>query len=81
METHIFYCTHCGRKGLNVWRNTAAQRGRGHLKKLWCPYCNQEYNHYECYDETDEAKFKMKFERGDFKNDSLENHVGSSRKR
>ncbi len=62
-------------------RNEAAQRGRGHLKKLYCLYCKEEVNHYECYNEQDVKKFKMKFERGDFKNDSLENYVGSSRKR
>lgn len=66
MESHTFYCTNCGNKGLPIWRNTATQRGRGHLKKLWCPYCKTEYNHYECYDENDIRKFKMKFERGDF---------------
>lgn len=77
-ENHQFYCTKCGNKGLPVWRNTAAQRGRGHLKKLYCIYCQQEVNHYECYTQQDVEKFKRKFENGDFKNDSIENNVRST---
>ena len=67
MITHEFYCTCCGRRGIPIPRSEAAQRGKGHLKKLYCIYCKKEVNHYECYSEQDIAKFQMKFERGDFK--------------
>ena len=66
-EKHEFYCVNCAHKGLPVWRTSASQRGKGHLKKLYCINCRREYNHYECYDEKDVAKFFLKFERGDFK--------------
>lgn len=66
LECHEFYCTHCGNRGLNVWRNQASQRGRGHLKKLYCPYCKTEVNHYECYDEKDVKRFFRKFNNGSF---------------
>lgn len=68
MITHEFYCVKCGNRGIPIARNEAAQRGKGHLKKLYCIHCKQEVNHYECYSEQDVAKFKMKFERGDFEN-------------
>ena len=66
METHEFYCTACGNRGIPISRNSASQRGKGHLKKLYCIHCRREVNHYECYTEQDVKKFKMKFERGDF---------------
>lgn len=69
-EQHKFFCTACGNEGLPVWRNPASQRGKGHLKKLWCVHCAREVNHYECYTEKDIMKFKLKFERGDFENDN-----------
>lgn len=80
LENHQFYCTKCGNRGINVWRNPAAQRGKGHLKKLYCIYCQEEVNHYECYNEKDVAKFKMKFERGDF-DDSIKSNVWDTSRR
>ena len=65
-ENHQFYCTKCGNRGLNVWRNQASQRGRGHLKKLYCFHCKEEVNHYECYSQQDVDKFNRKFKNGDF---------------
>lgn len=43
-----FYCTQCGGQGLTVWRTQGAERKAGHLKALYCPYCNQTINHVEC---------------------------------
>lgn len=77
-ESHKFFCTHCGKEGLNIYRNKASQRGKGHLKKLWCIHCKDEVNHYECYSQQDVEKFKRKFENGDFKNDNIESNVRSS---
>lgn len=65
-ESHQFYCTKCGNKGLAVWRSKASQRGKGHLKKLYCVHCKEEVNHYECYNLQDEEKFLRKFENGEF---------------
>lgn len=61
-----------------MYRNAASQRGKGHLKKLWCIHCKDEVNHYECYTAQDIEKFKRKFENGDFENDNTQNNVRSS---
>lgn len=79
LENHEFYCTKCGQKGLPVWRRPASQRGKGHLKKLYCIHCKQEVNHYECYSMADVLKFERKFKNGDFENDNFEDNVRSSR--
>lgn len=42
-----FYCVFCANKGIPVIRQNGAQRERGHLKKLFCLYCNKETNHVE----------------------------------
>lgn len=65
-ESHEFWCTKCGKRGIPIVRNEAAQRGKGHLKKLWCVSCGTECNHYECYNQQDVEKFKRKFANGDF---------------
>ena len=63
-ESHDFYCTKCGRKGIPCQRRRGHQHSRGHLKKLFCLYCNEEVNHYECRNLDDVEKFKRKFEKG-----------------
>ena len=45
--TSEFYCTKCGRKGIPIARKKGQQREPGHLKKLYCLYCQQEINHVE----------------------------------
>lgn len=42
-----FFCTKCGREGLEVTRKKGQQREPGHLKKLYCIYCQEEVNHAE----------------------------------
>ena len=44
---HDFYCTSCGNKGIPVIRDKQKIREQGHLKKLYCIYCNKECNHAE----------------------------------
>lgn len=66
LTKHRFYCTKCGNEGLPVWRMPSTERGKGHLKKLYCIHCREEVNHYECYDDKDIEKFYRKFENGDF---------------
>lgn len=41
------YCTRCGRQGLHVARQNGKYREAGHLKKLYCIYCQTETNHVE----------------------------------
>lgn len=42
-----FYCLKCKRKGIPLTRKMSKQREKGHLKKLWCCYCQEETNHCE----------------------------------
>ena len=42
-----FYCCKCGKKGIDIARRIGHYRGPGHLKKLYCIYCKQEWNHVE----------------------------------
>lgn len=42
-----FYCTKCGRKGINIPRKVGKYREAGHLKRLYCIYCKSEQNHVE----------------------------------
>lgn len=42
-----FYCTNCGKKGMPIARKQGQERTSGHLKKLYCIYCQKEVNHVE----------------------------------
>lgn len=44
---HDFYCTQCGNKGIPIIRSKGFQRKPGHLKKLFCIYCQKENNFVE----------------------------------
>ena len=66
--TSDFYCTNCGKKGIPVIRFSGKGRESGHLKKLFCVYCQEEHNHAEVrsgapYTAED---FKEEFELGRF---------------
>ena len=41
------YCTHCGKRGIDIPRKSGQQREAGHLKRLFCLYCQKETNHAE----------------------------------
>ena len=63
-----FFCTKCGREGFPIIRKAGQQREPGHLKKLYCIYCQEEVNHAEVreiggYTEED---FKREFKLGRF---------------
>ena len=42
-----FYCTCCGNRGIPIARKVGSQREPGHLKRLFCLYCQEETNHAE----------------------------------
>ena len=42
-----FYCTKCGNKGIPISRKAGKEKEPGHLKKLFCIYCNEEWNMVE----------------------------------
>ena len=44
MTISDFYCTQCGEKALILPRKNSKQREPGHLKKLFCIYCQKENN-------------------------------------
>lgn len=60
-----FYCLCCGKKGLPIVRR-GSKKERGHLKKLWCPYCMETVNHMEVRSLDERAEFLEHFERGDY---------------
>lgn len=42
-----FYCTYCGHRSYPILRRVGKEREPGHLKNLFCLYCNQERNMVE----------------------------------
>lgn len=41
------YCTCCGNEGIPIPRKNGSYREAGHLKNLFCIYCNDLRNHVE----------------------------------
>lgn len=64
-----FYCTQCGKRGLDVHRPKGKQREAGHLKKLFCLYCGCEQNHAEIRPYIGDYQYEdflLEFENGNF---------------
>lgn len=63
-----FYCTRCGNKGISLPRKISREREPGHLKEIWCPYCNMKTNHVEVrpFGSYTVEDFKEEFELGRF---------------
>lgn len=67
-----FYCTQCGNKNINVWRNKGKEREAGHLKKLYCFTCGKEVNNVEIKPNASKYTFEdfcVEFEYGNFNED------------
>jgi hypothetical protein len=47
-----FYCIKCGKKGLGCYRVKGQERKSGHLKKLYCTFCQADVNHVEIKENT-----------------------------
>ncbi len=63
-----FFCTQCG-KAQFLMRKQSLQKEKGHLKKLYCPFCKNHCNHYEVreYDlEFDYDAFMTKVKNKEF---------------
>lgn len=65
-----FYCTFCGHKGFPIIRKAGQEREPGHLKKLFCIYCNQERNMVEIKQggKYNLEIFELEFHNGNFVN-------------
>lgn len=63
-----FYCTKCGNKGIPIMRRKGAEREAGHLKRIFCLKCQQEWNHAECkpFSHYDHEDFLVEFEHNNF---------------
>ena len=63
-----FYCTCCGKRGIPIARKKGQRREAGHLKKLFCLYCQKEANHVEIrpFGSYGYEEFKEEFELGRF---------------
>lgn len=44
------YCTQCGRKNIPIPRHKGKEREIGHLKKMYCIYCQKQTNMVEIRD-------------------------------
>lgn len=68
-EESDFYCTKCGQFTYSIRRLKGQEREPGHLKRLWCPFCNEEHNCVEirssAYGYTTDD-FNMEFSIGNF---------------
>lgn len=64
-----FYCTKCGKKGIPIARQINSQREAGHLKRLFCLFCQEETNHAEVrpFGSYNYEDFKEEFDLGRFK--------------
>ena len=71
MTTQIseMYCTCCGKKGISIPRKNNKFRKSGHLKKLYCIYCEAEKNHVEIrpiYDDYTHKDFELEMKYNNF---------------
>lgn len=62
------YCCICGNRGIPIQRPPSKPREPGHLKRLYCIYCDKETNHAECrgFGEYTHEDFRIEFENGNF---------------
>ncbi len=65
-----FYCTKCGHKGIPIIRQSGKAKEPGHLKKLYCLYCDSEENMVEIRQKGSYTleDFIIEFENGNFEN-------------
>lgn len=66
-----FYCIKCAKKGFPITRVKGKERKAGHLKKIFCLYCNQEVNHVECkpFSHYTKHDFELEKKYGNFDNE------------
>lgn len=62
-----FMCTNCGHETIPLPRLANNKKHWGHLKKMYCPFCKQEYNAFEIVNDYDKEVFYQLFESGAFK--------------
>ncbi len=69
-----FYCTKCGKKGISIPRKHGQARKTGHIKNLYCIYCNKRTKHVEISEKHNYSYFDFleDFESGVFEEDGEE---------
>lgn len=63
-QIHHFMCPLCGKETIPVARRAHRNRSKGHRKWLYCPWCKQQVNTYECRSESEKAEFQRVFATG-----------------
>ncbi len=66
------YCCNCGKEGLPIIRKPGQYREAGHLKKLYCIYCEKEWNHAEVrsiYSDYNYEDFQLELKYNNFDKD------------
>lgn len=65
-----FYCTKCGQKAMTLPRKRGKGKEAGHLKKLYCPHCQDTQHNCveikELSQHYDLDTFKLEFKNGNF---------------
>ncbi len=63
------YCCKCGQEGISIPRRSGQYRAPGHLKKMYCIHCKQEWNHAEIrsmYSDYNYEDFKLEMDYNNF---------------
>lgn len=62
------FCCNCGKEGVPIGRKAGHYREAGHLKKLYCLNCQQEWNFVEIrpFGDYDYNDFLTEFNYGNF---------------
>lgn len=63
-----FYCIKTGLRAISLPRKISKQNEPGHMKKIWCPICNEEHNCCEVrpFGKYTEEDFKIEYEMDNF---------------
>lgn len=71
MNKSRFFCTQCGKEAFPVFRPKSKSRETGHLKKLFCLYCNEEVNCVELAETNSYTRedFELEFDNFNFNPD------------
>lgn len=69
LELSDFRCTKCGNKGISIFREAGRKKEAGHLKEMFCFFCNSEQNFVELKPSNSaytEEMFWVEFNGGNF---------------
>ena len=72
IETHEFYCMHCGKRNIPLARKRGFQHSKFHRKKLYCFNCKKEVNMIECKNDFEVQEFLENYANGVYEDEAKE---------